>query len=62
MHGFDYSVPFFSTHVQGMHIVVTPQIVADVLHVPRVEHFDYPGCERLRIVSKDEIISDWGDR
>ena len=51
-----------------MCIVVTPQLVVDVLHVPRVEHLDYPGCERLRIVSKDEMISafcerpvDWGD-
>ena len=41
----------------------------DVLHVPRVEHPDYFGCERLRTVSKDEMISnfcerpaDWGDR
>ena len=46
----------------------TPQLVADVLHVPRVEHPDYPGCECLRTVSKDEMIStfcerpaDWGD-
>ena len=69
MHGFDFSVPFFSTRVRGTRIVVTPQLVADVLHVQRVEHFDYPGCERLRTVSKDEMISafcerptDWGDR
>ena len=34
-----------------------------------VEHLDYPGCERLWTVSKDEMISvfckcpaDWGDR
>ena len=33
-----------------------------------VEHPDYPGCERLRTMSKDEMISafcerpsDWGD-
>ena len=39
-----------------------------MLHVPRVEHPDYPGCERLRTVSKDEMISafcerpvNWGD-
>ena len=37
MHGFDYSVPNFITSVWGTCIVVTPQIVADVLHVPRVE-------------------------
>ena len=35
-----------------------------MLHVPRVEHPDYPECERLRTVSKYEMISafcDWGD-
>ena len=57
MHGFDFSVSLFSTRIRGMRIVVTPQVVADVLHVPRVEHPDYPGCEPLRTVSKDEMIS-----
>ena len=49
--------------------MVTPDIVSDVLHVPRVEHPDYPSCDRLRTMSKDELISsfcehpsDWGDR
>ena len=69
MHGFDFSVPLFSTRIRGTCIVVTPQLVADVLHVPRVENPDYPGCEHLRTMSKDEMISafcehpaDWGDR
>ena len=53
MHGIDSSVPLFHTHVQGTRIVVTPQLVADVLYVLRVEHPDYPGCDRLRTVSKD---------
>ena len=68
MHGIDSSVPLFHTHVWGTHIVVTPQIVVDVLHVPRVKHPNYPGYEHLRIVSKDEMISafyerpsTWGD-
>ena len=68
MHGFDYSVPFFVTHVRGTRIVVTPDIVSDVLHVLRVAHLDYLGCECLRIVSKDEFMSafcerpsDWGE-
>ena len=68
MHGFDYSVPFFVIRIRGIRIVVTPDIVFEVLHVPRVEHLDYLGCERLRTVSKDELISffcdcpsDWGD-
>ena len=68
MHGFDYSVPLFVTCVRGMCIVVTSDIVSEVLHVPRVEHPDYPGCDRLKTMSKDELISsfcehpsDWGD-
>ena len=68
MHGLDSSVPLFHTHVRGTCIVVTPELVSDVLHVPRVKHPDYPGCEHLRIVFKDKMISafyerpsDWGD-
>ena len=68
MHGFDYSVSHFITCDRGTCIVVTPQIVADVLGVPRVEFPDYPGCNRLKTVSKDELISafcerpsEWGD-
>ena len=62
---------FFSTSLsysRSRCIIVTPQLVADVLHVPRVEHPDYPRCEHLRTVSKDKMIcafwelpSDWGD-
>ena len=68
MHGLDSLVPLFHTLVRDTCIVVTPQIVMDVLHVPRVEHPDYPRCEHLRTMSKDEMISafceclsDWGD-
>ena len=57
MHEFGSSVPLFSTRIRGMRIVVTPQLVKDVLRVPRVKHLDYPGCERLRTMSKDEMIS-----
>ena len=45
------------------------ELVFDVLRVPRVEHPDYPKCEHLRTMSKDEMIStfckrssNWGDR
>ena len=69
MHEFDYSVPLFVTRVRGTCIVVTLDIVSEVLRVLKVEHPDYPGCECLRIVSKDELISsfcehpsNWGDR
>ena len=57
MHGFDYSIPQFVTRVRGIRMVVTPDIVSEVLHVPRVAYPDYPGCERLRTVSKDELVS-----
>ena len=69
MYGLDSSIPLFHTRVRGTRIVVTPELVFDVLHVPRVEHLDYPSCERLWTVSKDEMTSafcerpsDWGDR
>ena len=69
MHGFDFSIPQFSTHIRGTHIVVTPDIVSNVLHAPRVEHPNNPGCDCLKTVSKDELISsfcehpsNWGER
>ena len=69
MYGLDYSVPLFITCVRGTYIVVTPDLISDVLRVPRVKNPNYPGCERPRTVSKDELIfafckrpSDWGDR
>ena len=69
MYGFDYSVPLFVTRVRGTHIVVTQDILSDVLRVPRVKHPDYPNYDRLRTVSKDRLIYafcerpfDWGDR
>ena len=49
--------------------MVTPDIVSNVLRVSRVEHPDYLGCDHLRTMSKDELMSafcehpsDWGDR
>ena len=57
MHGFDFSVPHFITRVRGTRIAVKPQIVADVLRIPRVEFPNYPGCDHLRTVSKDKLIS-----
>ena len=69
MHGIDYSVPHFVTRVRGISIPITPQLVADVLSVPRIEFPDYPSCEHLRTVSKDELMSafcerpsEWGKR
>ena len=69
MHGIDRSIPLFFTRVRGTRIPVTPQLVVDVLHVPRIEFLDYPSCERLRTVSKDKLMSSfcerpttWGER
>ena len=57
MHRIDTFVPHFFSQVQGTRFVVTPEIVSEVLHVPRVAHPDYLSCDRLRIVSKDELSS-----
>ena len=69
MHRFDSSVSQFSTRVGGTRIMVTSNIVFEVLHVPRVAHPDYPSYDRLRTVSKDKLMSlfcktpsVWGDR
>ena len=68
MHKFDYKVPHFITQVWGMRTVATSDLIFEVLHVPRVEFADYPGCERLRTVSKEKLSSrfykthsSWGD-
>ena len=69
MHGIDRSVRLFFTRVRGTCIPVTPQLVSDVLHVPRIEFLDYPSCKRLRTVSRDELMfsfcerpTAWGER
>ena len=68
MHGFNYSVPHFVTRVRDTHIVVTSDLISEVLHVSRVEFTDYPGYEHLRTISKDKLSSrfckapsSWGD-
>ena len=62
MHGIDRLVPFFFTRVRGTRILVTPQLVADVLRVPKIEFPDYPSYERLRTVSRDELMSSFCER
>ena len=69
MYEINRSVPLFFTRVRGTHIPVTPQLVANVLHVPRIEFPNYPSCELLRTVSRDELMSSfcehltaWGER
>ena len=57
MHGFDYSIPYFITFVRGTRIVVTPELIFDVLHVSQESHPDYLKCPHLKIVSKDKLLS-----
>ena len=69
MHSFDYSKPRFLTFVRGIRIVVTLELISNVLHVLRVSHPNYPGCPCLKTISKDELMSlfcetpsFWGER
>ena len=57
MHKFDTSVSHFVTYIRGTRIVVTPDIVFEVLHVPMIAYPDYPSCNHLRTMSKDELSS-----
>ena len=57
MHEFDYFVPHFITHVQGTRIVVTPDLISEVLQVPRVVYPNYPGCDHLKTMSIDKLMS-----
>ena len=50
MHRFDTSVPHFVTRVRGTRIVVTLDLISEVLHILRVAHLDYPGCDCLNCV------------
>ena len=56
-------------YVKGTRIIVTLDFIFEILHVPRVAHLDYPGCQHLRTVSKDKLFSHfcetpsiWGKR
>ena len=57
MHDIDTSVPQFATTFRGTRNVVTLDLISKILHVLRVSCPDYPGCQRLRTVSKDELLS-----
>ena len=57
MHGFDTSIPQFVKQVRGIDIIVTFELISNVLHVPRVEFPNYPSCPCLWTVSKDELSS-----
>ena len=50
-------MPQFVTTFSGTRIVVTLDLISNVLHVPKVAHLDYPGYDHLRTMSKDELLS-----
>ena len=62
MHRIDRSIPHFVTRVRGISIPVTPQLITDVLRVPMIEFPNYPSCEHLRTMSKDELMSTFCER
>ena len=57
IHDINTFVPRFATTFRGTRIVVTPDLISEVLHVSWVAHPNYPSCERLRTVSRDELLS-----
>jgi len=57
MHAIDTSVPKFTMVFRGTRIVVTPEFIYEVLHVPGVDRHDYPSHTHLSFVSRDEMTS-----
>ena len=57
IHDINISIPQFATTFWGTCIVVTPDFISEVLHVSQVAHPNYPSCECLRTVSRDELLS-----
>ena len=68
MHGIDTSVPHFFSRIWGTRIVVTQDIVSEILHVPRVAHSNYlivlvcRLCPKMNSSLFFETPSSWGDR
>ena len=57
MHSIDTSVPQFTMVLRGTRIIVTLDLVFEIVHVPRVAHPNYPGCQCLGTMSKYELLS-----
>ena len=57
MNGFNTFISQFAMRIQGTRIIVILDTVFEILHVSRLSHLDYSSCPRLRIVSKDELLS-----
>ena len=57
MHVIDSSVPRFNTVFHGTRIVVTSELIFEVLHVPRVDYLDYPSHYHLFSIFRDELAT-----
>ena len=57
MHTIDTSIPQFITVFHGICDVVTSKLISEVLHVPRVDHLDYPNHHHLSFISRVELAS-----
>ena len=62
IHGIDTTVPQFVTTFRGTCIVVTSDLISEVIRVPTVAHPDYPGCECLQTVFRDDLLSHFCDK
>ena len=54
IHAIDTSVPQFNTIFRGTRIVVTPELIFEVLYVLRAARLDYPSYPCLCSISRDE--------
>lgn len=50
-------VPRFTTTFRGTCIIVTLELISEVLHVPMVDHPDYLGFPRLKALSRNELAT-----
>ena len=57
IHDINTSVPQFATTFRSTRIVVTLDLISEVLHVPRVAHLNYPSYKDHQTVSRAELLS-----
>nr|POF22717.1 hypothetical protein CFP56_08398 [Quercus suber] len=59
MHGFDLSVPKFVIRVRGMHIIVTPNLISEIIRhfsisYPKFDHFFVMGAIDATIIRRSD--------
>ena len=57
MHAIVTSIPWFTTIFRGTRIIVIPELIFELLHVPRVDRPDYPSHRHLSSISSKELAS-----